>query len=97
VPSLLDNLRGDERNVMLTLARMWVTLATDRILPKDSAAQWVLNRLPAELSPALDLARAAYLGERRDDWSTLGPPVDAFVQHAVATIEGLLEPRGGAA
>jgi predicted nucleotidyltransferase len=87
LPSLLENLKGDERNVILTLARMWVTLATDQILPKDSAAEWVLERLPAELSPVLELARAAYLGERGDDWSTLGAPADAFVQHAVAMIE----------
>lgn len=74
---------------MLTLARMWVTLATGAILPKDAAAQWVLGRLPARLSPVLALARSAYLGEQRDDWSKRGQEVDLFVQHVVAAIEAL--------
>jgi aminoglycoside 9-adenylyltransferase len=90
LPSLLNDLRGDERNVMLTLARMWVTLATGDILPKDAAAQWVLGRLPAELAAVLALARSAYLGETRDaDWSTRSTQVDLFVHHAVAVIKAL--------
>jgi streptomycin 3"-adenylyltransferase len=89
LPSLLDNLRGDERNVMLTLARMWVTQATGRIVPKDEAALWALERLPSTLAPVLALARSAYLGEQRDDWSNRGQEVDLFVQHAVAAIEAL--------
>jgi streptomycin 3"-adenylyltransferase len=86
LPSLLGNLHGDERNVMLTLARMWVTQATGRIVPKDEAALWVLERLPAPLAPVLALARAAYLGEQQDDWSLRGPEVDRFVEHAVAAV-----------
>jgi streptomycin 3"-adenylyltransferase len=89
LPSLLGDLRGDERNVVLTLARMWVTLATGKILPKDEAALWVMGRLPAPLAPVLALARSAYLGEQRDDWSKRGQEVDMFVQHAVSAIEAL--------
>lgn len=88
LPSLLNDLRGDERNVLLTLARMWVTLDTGDILSKDAAAQWVLDRLPADLAPVLALARSAYLGEALDgDWSTRYAQVDLFVRHAVAVIE----------
>ena len=89
LPSLLGDLRGDERNVILTLARMWVTLATNDILPKDEAAQWVLARLPSGLSPVLELARAAYLGVRKDDWSNSAREVDRFVRHAVSEIKAL--------
>src|SRR5690606_34256793 len=35
LPALLDNLAGDERNVLLTLTRMWRTLSTGEIVPKD--------------------------------------------------------------
>jgi streptomycin 3"-adenylyltransferase len=86
LPSLLDNLKGDERNVILTLARMWATLATNQILSKDQAADWVLQRLPAHAAPALILARTAYLGEEADDWSTKTQEVDSFVQCVVTQI-----------
>ena len=87
LPALLENLRSDERNVMLTLARMWVTLAKGAIVPKDAAAAWVIARLPADIAPAPALARSAYLGESRDVWDGSERQVDAFVRHAVAAID----------
>lgn len=39
---LLSDLIGDERNVLLTLARMLVTLDTGDIVPKDEAVRWIL-------------------------------------------------------
>ncbi|MET9293638.1 aminoglycoside adenylyltransferase family protein [Streptomyces sp. NPDC003077] len=89
LPDLLHGLRGDDRNVVLTLARMWVTLSTGEIVPKDVAARWVRDRLPAEHRPVLDLARDAYVGERADDWSGLVEDVDAFAEFAAAMIAGL--------
>lgn len=90
LPKLLEELRGDERNVLLTLARMWMTLATSEIVPKDVAAQWVLDRLPQEHKAVLDLARCAYLGECSDDWTNRRQEVDAFVRHARQAIDCLL-------
>jgi aminoglycoside 9-adenylyltransferase len=91
LPKLVGELRGDERNVLLTLARMWITLATDEIVPKDVAAEWVINRLPRRLRAVLDLARRAYIGECRDDWAHRQKEVDAFVQHAKQEILLLLK------
>jgi predicted nucleotidyltransferase len=71
LPALMDNLRGDERNVLLTLARMWRTLEVGDFVPKDAAAQWAIPRLPADAAAPLNLARAAYLGEQSDDWGPL--------------------------
>ena len=68
LPALLGDLVGDERNVLLTLARMVATLDTGGIVPKDVAAAQVLPGLPAELHPVLELAAAAYRGEAIDDW-----------------------------
>lgn len=82
VPTLLADIDGDERNVILTLARMSMTLATGAIAPKDVAGQWLLERLPEEHRPVLELARAAYLGEVVDDWSHRRAQVAAFVDHA---------------
>jgi streptomycin 3"-adenylyltransferase len=71
LPSLLDDLASDTRNVLLTLARMWVTAASGEVLSKDAAAEWALARLPAAHRPALNRARLAYLGELDEAWNDL--------------------------
>ncbi|NRP70840.1 Streptomycin 3''-adenylyltransferase [Ensifer psoraleae] len=68
LPALISSLEGDERNVLLTLARMWRTLATGQFVPKDVAAEWAMSRLPAESATLVAHAREAYLGATRDDW-----------------------------
>jgi streptomycin 3"-adenylyltransferase len=69
--SLLADLESDTRNVLLTLVRMWSTIATREFRSKDAAASWALDQLPGEHRPLLELARAAYLGESDDDWREL--------------------------
>ncbi|MEU4779907.1 aminoglycoside adenylyltransferase domain-containing protein [Micromonospora sp. NPDC023633] len=71
IPGLLDDLDGDTRNVVLTFARIWSTLATGEIRSKDAAADWALARLPREHRPVLEHARALYLSCRYSDerWS----------------------------
>lgn len=69
LPALLAGLAGDERNVLLTLARMWRTAQTGAFVSKDAAAVWAVARMPAREADTLDLARRAYLGLAEDDWS----------------------------
>ncbi len=69
VQPLLEDLRGDERNVLLTLARMVVTLETGEIVSKDDAAARVMSILPPGSRELLDLARRGYLGAVADDWT----------------------------
>jgi predicted nucleotidyltransferase len=71
LPSLLDDLVGDERNVLLTLARILFTLRTGLIAPKDAAAADVCSTLAPGHAHTLDRAARAYRGELRDDWSEL--------------------------
>ena len=66
--ALIDTLQGDERNVLLTLARMWRTLMTGDIVSKDVAASWAAARLPAEQAVVLANARETYLGVGKEDW-----------------------------
>jgi hypothetical protein len=66
LPTLLADLEADTRNVLLTLARMWCTVATGRIHSKAAAAAWAIDRLPEAHRPALVLARAGHLGEASD-------------------------------
>lgn len=77
----------DTRNVILTLARVWLTTATGEIASKDRAAEWALGRLPEEHRPVLARARAIYLGDEEERWDDLEPLLRAHVAYAVAEIE----------
>ena len=68
LPALIETLEGDERNVLLTLTRMWRTLVTGEFVSKDVAADWAAARLPAEQAAVLADAREAYLRIREEDW-----------------------------
>lgn len=79
---------NDERNVVLTLARMWYSAATGEIAPKDVAADWVIERLPVALQSILIEAQQAYLGQCEDRLASRGDHVTEFirfVKHEVAT------------
>jgi predicted nucleotidyltransferase len=87
VPSLMNDLETDTRNVLLTLARIWATLATAKITTKDVAAEWALERMPADLAGPLNLAREMYLdGWDRDDWGSELAAARATANHLVAEI-----------
>lgn len=68
LPSLLAGLHGEERNVLLTLARMWRTAATGAFVSKDAAADWAVPQMPAAEAATLAHARDAYLGRIDDAW-----------------------------
>jgi len=75
VDSLVGDVAADTRNVILTLARIWSTLATGVIRSKDAAATWALPRLPEEHRAVLARARAIYLGREAERWDDLEPRV----------------------
>ncbi len=87
VDSLVADLDRDTRNVVLTLARIWTTVATGAIRSKDAAADWALERLPAEHRAVLARARAIYLGEEEERWDDLEPRLRPFVDHVTAQLE----------
>jgi predicted nucleotidyltransferase len=89
IPALLSYLDGDERNVVLTFARIWTTLATGVIRSKDAAADWALPLLPPDHRPVLAHARAIYLGDVPEEWGDLLPRVRPFVDHVIGEIEHL--------
>lgn len=87
VPELLDDLDDDTRNVVLTLARIWSTLATGTIGSKEAAATWALSRLPEEHRPVLAHARAVYRGEEDERWAGLLPQVRPHAEYVAQRIE----------
>lgn len=89
VPGLMGELESDTRNVLLTLARVWTTLATGRIRSKDAAAGWAIERLPVAHRPVLAHARAVYLGEEGEEderWGDLLPGVRSCAEFLVRAI-----------
>lgn len=91
IPVLMPGIEegDDRRNGLLTLARIWTTLETDEIRPKDEAANWALARLPAEHRAVLAHARAAYLGEEAEDWRELVSRVRPHVDYVIERIQSV--------
>jgi streptomycin 3"-adenylyltransferase len=85
---LLGNLVGDERNVLLTLARMVVTVRTGRIVAKDEAARLLLPGLDEPHRQLLDLAGRAYVGDVHDDWDDLRDETAATAAHLAGLVRG---------
>ncbi len=93
LPALLNGLRGDERNVLLTLARMWRTASTGEFVSKDAAASWAVPQMPGEEAATLDLASRAYLGEIEDEWNTQWDAAQRTSQYLSERVSELLSRR----
>ena len=89
IDGLLADLADDTRNVILTLARIWLTVATGEVGSKDAAADWALARLPDEHRAVLARARAIYLGEEDERWDDLASQVRPHADFVVREIERL--------
>jgi predicted nucleotidyltransferase len=68
---LATDLEYDTRNVLLTLARIWSTLATDFIRSKAAAADWVINHLPKIYQPVMKRAKSICIGVENEYWDDL--------------------------
>ena len=90
LPGLLASVDGDERNVLLTLARMWRTLETGEIVSKDVVAAWAMHRLPRQSAELIGYARDAYLGDLQDDWSSRQASVEDVISNLRDRITALL-------
>lgn len=84
---------GDERNIVLALARIWYTAATGQIASKEAAGDWLLERVQSANEPVLSKALAAYRGEQQDDLASHAIEVAAFVRYARTEIEQLCSQR----
>ncbi|UFM66941.1 DUF4111 domain-containing protein (plasmid) [Paracoccus sp. MA] len=90
LPALLAGLHGDERNVLLTLARMWHTASTGQFASKQAAALWAKRRIRGWEAATLDHARQAHLGEIADDWSSRSDAAQRLAAHLERQIAGEL-------
>jgi streptomycin 3"-adenylyltransferase len=93
-PNLMSDLDSDVRNVLLTFARIWSTVATDAIRSKPAAADWVINRLPEKYRPVMQRAKAICTGEEKEYWDDvqelLKPCADYMLNKANNKISGIM-------
>ena len=89
IEALLGDLDSDTRNVVLTLARIWSSVATGEVRSKDRAADWALPRLPEEHRAVLARARAIYVGDQEDSWEDIRLGVRPHADHVVGEIHRL--------
>ena len=86
LPNLLASIKGDERNVLLTLSRMWYTAATRELTSKDNAALWAESQVPEPFVALLSKARNVYLGNVVDDWTNLEAKVSGLCSYLAKQI-----------
>ena len=87
LPGLIASIEGDERNVILTLARMWLTSSSGRICSKDQAAEWAIPKLAKEHATLLEKAKKAYLGDYDDKWEGMETEIIELVNYLKRSIE----------
>lgn len=82
---------GEERNILLALARIWFSASTGDIVSKDVAAAWAVRRLPPPYRSLVEHAAAAYLRGEEDepDWAQM--PVAETIQFCKDEIERALK------
>lgn len=93
LPTVLGALRGDERNVLLTLAGLWRTASTGEFVRKDAAAAWAIPHMPDQEAATLDYARRAYLGEIIDEWESRWDDARRLAEHLHGRVMRLLRPH----
>lgn len=80
---------GEEKHIILALARIWYTAVSGGIASKAQAATWLLERIDPPYREILDKARRIYLGQEDDDLARYPAETEAFIIHARRAIEGL--------
>lgn len=90
IPDLLADLPTDTTNVLLTLARIWMTLETSGFSSKDAAADWAVSRMPPERRSSLEHARDVHRGDAPEQWHGRGARVTEDTGHLVRQIESLV-------
>ena len=90
VDDVLRGLDDDTRNMILTLARIWSSLATGDIRSKDDAAAWALERLPGGAPGRARPRPRRLLDEEEERWHDLAPRLRPHADYVVAEIERLV-------
>jgi hypothetical protein len=69
MPGVIQNATGDERNALLTMARILETVRTGAIVSKAAAAATIIPSLPQPDRGLMERATAGYLHGDDGDWT----------------------------
>lgn len=86
-----EDWQGDERNIVLALARIWFTASTGEIASKDNAANWAIERLPAPHRAIVAQALGSYLGGELDGLALMPQKVASTICFLKREVDDLLE------
>jgi streptomycin 3"-adenylyltransferase len=89
IPEVVAGMDGDERNGVLTLARILVTLDTGQIVSKDAAAEAVHPLLVGMDRVLMRRACDRYLGLEDGAWDSPSGATDALVDRLVSRARGM--------
>ncbi|EOR03352.1 ANT(3'')-II family aminoglycoside nucleotidyltransferase [Acinetobacter genomosp. 15BJ] len=85
---------ADERNQILALCRIYFSLVTNEIAPKDQAAQWVMTQLQPQYQPVLQCMVQEYKGEiGKQNWQQQHQALVPVVDFLSMKIKVLLEQK----
>lgn len=91
VPGIVRNATGDERNALLTMARILVTVTSGTIVSKDAAADAIIPSLPQPERGLLERARAGYLDGDDGDWTDDAMQVREALERLAARATDLVQ------
>ena len=87
---------ADERNQILALCRIYFSLMTNEIAPKDQAAHWVMVQLLPQHQPVLQRMIQEYKGKiAKQNWQDEHQALQPIVDFLSSRIDGQLKKKGG--
>ncbi|ERJ58918.1 aminoglycoside adenylyltransferase family protein [Sphingobacterium paucimobilis] len=81
---------GDERNIVLTIARIWYSASTKLIGSKEEASLWLIDRLSMPYRSLLVKARQDYLMGSQKEFAIYTEEMSAFIHFARQSITAIL-------
>lgn len=85
--------QGDERNIILTIARIWYSIQTGQIVSKEEAATWLIERIPLIYKPLVIQAKQNYLATDPEAFTPDAKEMNEFIYFAKQSIENSDERR----
>lgn len=84
---------GDERNIILTIARIWYSAVTGDIGSKEEASSWLIDRLPIAYHNLVLKTRQDYLMGSEHQFVPDTIKMSSFISYAKETITTILRSR----
>ncbi|MBL1409045.1 aminoglycoside adenylyltransferase family protein [Sphingobacterium faecale] len=88
-----EDWRGDERNIILTIARIWYSASTGNIGSKEEASGWLMDRIPTNHQFWLAQARRHYLDGGEGELIPSPEEMASFIKFARGSIMIILDGR----